>query len=51
MVFRLNNFISTSIFLGIVFLFSTCNSNNTNNQELSQDSIKQNEEVEIFEKA
>lgn len=50
MLFRLNILISTSIFLGIVFLFSTCNSNNTNIQELSQDSIKQNEEVEIFKK-
>ena len=50
MAFRHNILISTSIFLGIVFLFSTCNSNNTNIQELSQDSIKQNEKVEIFKK-
>ena len=50
MVFRLNNFISTFIFLGIVFLFSTCSSAHTNIQESSQDFIKQNEEVKIFKK-
>ena len=50
MVFRHNIFISTSVFLGIVFLFSTCTSNNTNVQESIQESIKSTEEVEMFKK-
>ena len=50
MVFRLNNFISTFLFLGIVFLFSTCNSAHTNIQESNQESIKQSEKVKIFKK-
>jgi hypothetical protein len=50
MVFRHNIFISTSVFLGIVFLFSTCNSTNTNIQESIQESINSTEEVEMFKK-
>ena len=50
MVFRHNIFISTSVFFGIVFLFSTCTSTNTNVQESIQESIKSTEEVEMFKK-
>ena len=50
MIFRHNIFILTSIFLGIVFSFSTCNSTNTNVQESSQESISSTEEVKIFKK-
>ena len=50
MVFRLNIFISTSIFIGIVFLFLNCNSTNKNIQEPIEESINPIEEVEIFKK-
>ena len=50
MVFRLNIFISTSIFIGIVFLLLNCNSTNKNIQEPIEESINPIEEVEIFKK-
>jgi len=50
MLFRLNIFISTSIFITIVFLFSTCNSTNTNVQEQIKESINPKEEVEKLKK-
>ena len=50
MLFRLNIFISTSKFIAIVFLFSTCNSTNTNVQEQIKESINPKEEVEKLKK-
>ena len=45
MVLKFNIIISSSIFLGIVFLFSTCNSDKTNIQKSSQDLNNPIEEV------
>jgi murein DD-endopeptidase MepM/ murein hydrolase activator NlpD len=50
MLFRLNIFISTSKFIAIVFLFSTCNSTNTNVQEQIKESINPKEEFEKLKK-
>ena len=50
MEFRLNIFISSCIFFGLVLLFSTCNSNNTNIQNSSKKLIKPVKDVVRFKK-
>jgi murein DD-endopeptidase MepM/ murein hydrolase activator NlpD len=50
MVLKFNIIISSSIFLGIVFLFSTCNSDKTNIQKSSQDLNNPIEEVKTSKK-
>ena len=50
MKFRLNIFISSCIFFGLVLLFSTCNSNDTNIQKSSKKLIKPVKDVVKFKK-
>ena len=50
MEFRLNIFISSCIFFGLVLLFSTCNSNNINIQNSSKKLIKPVKDVVRFKK-
>ena len=50
MKFRLNIFISSCIFFGLVLLFSTCNTNNTNIQKSSKKLIKPVKDVVKFKK-
>ncbi|MDB9990441.1 peptidoglycan DD-metalloendopeptidase family protein [Flavobacteriales bacterium] len=50
MEFRLNIFISSCIFFGLVLLFSTCNSNNTNIQNSGKKLIKPVKDVVRFKK-